>query len=268
MTTACGRENKKKLLHLLSFRIGRGRETAWSANGRRPPVRLVEKKEKLGDGHAEFRVYWYFFPPAHFLCLPVQPEVVEPLGGICVAPLAFRTRDASLPSEKKRFACRPRAPPPPLLRDELDTKKGHWVIGAFWRRPRLRYIIYQHVYIPALTDVQLLIGGHRVTYWLTTSAVLYPWPLPLTTTCICMGRRTWLAVTDCANNDQRRAYTTMVVRPGPGTVVCSSTNVYKRMSTGSVGRFAGYALMRRSWEKKMPLCVFIWSLRHDTAQGN
>lgn len=49
VTTARGRENKKKLFHLLSFRIGRERKTVGSADGRRPLARLVEKKEKPGD---------------------------------------------------------------------------------------------------------------------------------------------------------------------------------------------------------------------------
>lgn len=64
MTTACGRENKKKLLHLLLFRIW-----TWTRNGRvcrrsSPPAWYVwlKKKEKLGDDQAEFWVYWYFFP--------------------------------------------------------------------------------------------------------------------------------------------------------------------------------------------------------------
>lgn len=101
MMTACGRENKKRTIAFIIVLYW-----TWTRNGRvcrwsSPPLSGVFGWKKLGDDAAEFRVYWYFFLPAYFLCLPVQLEVVEPLGGICVVPLAFRTRDASLLSEKK-----------------------------------------------------------------------------------------------------------------------------------------------------------------------
>lgn len=152
----------------------------WTRNGlvcRRssPPGAFGWKKRKTGRRPCGISSLLIFFSPRSFLVLARAARGRRtPRRHLCRSVgISYARRFFAV---RKKTDCVPTTRPTTatLLRDELDTKKGHWVIGVFWRRPRLRYIIYQHVYIPALTDVQLLIGGPRVTYWLATSAVLYP----------------------------------------------------------------------------------------------